>query len=336
MTSETVEHKALEAASIWFARLMADDVSESARAGFIVWLSESDANKSAYEDVCATWGEVDGLDEAVLAELSAKALPQTVDAENDRTTGFKWLASSLAAAAVLIAAFVGMPLLNTSMLNTAQVEAPVEYAYTTAHGETRTVTLADGSEITLNTDTTIRTVFSDGTRKVTLERGEAFFDVARDETRPFTVGFGAGQVKVLGTRFNVYRKETGTQIFVEHGRVEVGSASTSDTRVLTVNQGVNLNHDGVLDAATAFDLEQAIAWKNGNFDFRNTKLSDMVTQINRYARLDVIIEDEAVKNLEIDGAFAINRIPELLTTLELVLLVDVEVQSDGKRLIVAR
>lgn len=331
MTSETVEHKALEAASTWFARLMADDVSESARADFIVWLSESDANKSAYEDVCATWGEVDGLDEAVLAELSAKALPQTMGAENDRKTGFKWVASSLAAAAVLIAAFVGMP-----MLNTVQVEAPVEYAYTTEHGETQTVTLADGSEITLNTDTSIRTVFSDGTRKVILERGEAFFDVARDEARPFTVGFGAGQVKVLGTRFNVYRKETGTQVFVEHGRVEVRSVSTADTRVLTVNQGVNLNQDGVLDADTTFDLEQAIAWKNGNFDFRNTKLSDMVAQINRYARLDVIIEDEAVKTLEIDGTFAINRIPELLTTLELVLPVDVEVQSDGKRLIKAR
>ncbi|PHR92671.1 MAG: hypothetical protein COA69_07530 [Robiginitomaculum sp.] len=332
MTTQVDNNKALNAASTWFARLMADDVSEAERAGFIIWLSESEAHKTAYEDICVTWGEVDGLDTSVLETLSAKALPQTLHANNDRKTGFKWLASSLAAAAVLIVAFVGMPMLNTVLGE----QSPVEYAYTTGHGETRTVTLADGSEITLNTDTSVRAMFNQGTRKVILERGEAFFDVVRDETRPFTVGFGGGRVTVLGTRFNVYRQEAGTQVFVEHGRVEVSGLATPNTLILAVDQGANLDVNGELSTENAFVLEQAIAWKNGNFVFRDTKLSDMATQINRYARLDVIIEDEAVKNLEISGTFAINRIPEILTTLELAMPVDVEVQSDGKHLIVAR
>ena len=99
---------------------------------------------------------------------------------------------------------------------------PSDEPISTAVGEQRSITLADGSLIKLNTRTTIRHRFDESTRRVELIEGEALFDVARDEQRPFIVTAGATEVRVLGTSFNVYKQsDLEATVSVLEGRVTV-------------------------------------------------------------------------------------------------------------------
>lgn len=330
MHTETAGKKSLKEASVWFVRLMAEDVTESQTTDFITWVSASELNKTAYEDICTTWGAMDGLDEVTLARLSAGVRKQQ-----------RWprkLVFLLAtAAATIFASIVGLQLLT----GTSEALPPVEHSYTSAHGETQSINLVDGTRITLNTDTQIFTTYNAKERSVFLERGEAFFEVAPELNRPFIVRFGNGQVQVLGTRFNIYRNAGQAWVRVEEGKVEVSSNGSIDKLILGAVQGANFDAQGKLRQIDDIDLAQSIAWKNGNFIFRKTSLTELAKELNRYSSAPITIawnqgKDEALQQVAISGVFAINRIPELLNTLELMTDVKVLTLPNGQREIQAR
>lgn len=334
MHNQTTEDTALQQASIWFARLTADDVTAQQRTDFINWVSQSSVNQSAYQQICATWGLFDELDDAAFDRLSAGVLDETspMISKNTANRSLRWIAPALAIAASLVIVFVSLQL---SGLWPAHQQM-VEQVYATKHGQTRSVMLADGSTMKLNTDTELRFTGQRSTRTVILDRGEVFFDIAPDSKRPFIVRFGTAEVRVLGTAFNIYRQAELTQITVEHGRVQLSSDAAETSLILSENFAAYIDINGKISPANEIGLAQAMAWRDGNFIFGNSKLSEVVYQINRYVDLPILIEEEQVKNLEISGVFAINRIAELLNTLELIAPVTVERQEDGHQIIRSR
>nr|WP_282449989.1 FecR domain-containing protein [Microbulbifer sp. CAU 1566] len=163
--------------------------------------------------------------------------------------------------------------------------------YTTAIGETRTIDLADGSKVQLNTNSELIVNFSREERRTQLLRGEAYFDVARQTSRPFTVAAGSANIRVLGTQFNVERNPENTRVSVTGGVVAVSESQTAsglqpESVKLTRNQKVSVSNSGLSDVART-SPEEALDWTQGQLVFEETPLSEALEELNRYLKVPV-------------------------------------------------
>lgn len=173
----------------------------------------------------------------------------------------------------------------------------------TAIGETRRVELADGSVVTLNTDTALSYHVDAQRRDVKLYRGEAYFQVMRDPTRPFVVDSPAGSVRVLGTAFNVRLDNDRAHVSVVEGRVSVSSAG--EATVLTRSQSAWL-HEGIETGAER-DADVITAWQRGRMVFYRTPLSDVMKELSRYRRGTIYIRGDALRALPVSGSFEVTH-----------------------------
>jgi transmembrane sensor len=187
---------------------------------------------------------------------------------------------------------------------------------TTASGEQRTVVLADGSRVTLNTDTRIAVRYDERTRRVRLDRGEALFDVRPEHDRPFVVVAGRRAVRALGTAFDVRREDTGKlSVTLIQGRISIVPAAGQPEP--TVMDAERLPDATVLaspgeratftpDNRPALDhppLRQVIAWQSGQVVFNHTPLPEAVREMNRYSDRRIALEGSGMESLHVGGLF---------------------------------
>ena len=186
---------------------------------------------------------------------------------------------------------------------------PQGQAYKAETGQYLAVTLDDGSVVELNTNTEIEVSLSDSARNVNLLRGEAFFTVASDSQRPFTVSVGGGKVRAVGTAFNIYRSSEQIAIVsVTEGIVRVEEAggtsvSTARSQLLTIDEAIVIDRVRGLSRSDVHN-EQVTAWRRGQLLFDNTTISEAVEMLNRYLRKKVILADDVSKNTRISGTFS--------------------------------
>ena len=154
--------------------------------------------------------------------------------------------------------------------------------------------LSDGTKVWLNADSKIKypVSFGQDKREVSL-RGEGYFEVEKDSTRPFIVSTDKMDVRVLGTTFdvNTYEDEGKSFVVLVEGLVEV-SAGKGESRIITPGYMAEVNmHDVQAKIQISkCDLEHYIAWKNGNFSFRNASLTEILKRVSRYYDVTVIRE----------------------------------------------
>lgn len=204
----------------------------------------------------------------------------------------------------------------------------------TAAGERRQLTLADGTELTLNTRTVAEVEWHLRTRQVRLVDGEALFDVAHAAWRPFLVRAGDTTVRVVGTVFNVRRDDPRVTVTVLRGRVHVESAS-GDAMLLSARQAVE-SAGGTLTARAAPDPAGAIVWKDGKLMFDRTPLAQALADINRYRTTPATLADPAIARLQISGVFDSARTDALLDLLPSILPVAIRREADDTVRILAR
>ncbi len=155
--------------------------------------------------------------------------------------------------------------------------------------------LSDGTKVWLNADSKIKypVVFGQDKREVSL-RGEGYFEVAKDSTRPFIVSTDKMDVKVLGTTFdvNTYEDEGKSFVVLVEGLVEV-SAGKGESRIITPGYMAEVNmHDVQAKIQISkCDAEHYIAWKSGNCSFRNASLTEILKRVSRYYDVTVIREE---------------------------------------------
>ena len=154
--------------------------------------------------------------------------------------------------------------------------------------------LSDGTKVWLNADSKIKypVSFCQDKREVSL-RGEGYFEVAKDSSRPFIVSTDKMDVKVLGTTFdvNTYEDEGKSFVVLVEGLVEV-SAGKGESRIITPGYMAEVNmHDVQAKIhVSKCDTEHYIAWKSGNFSFRNASLTEILKRVSRYYDVTVIRE----------------------------------------------
>jgi transmembrane sensor len=222
-----------EEACEWFVECRAGDLDPAARAEFDRWLRKSPEHQTAYLEIAAIWNEGPHLDPANrwdLGRLISQAAEDSADivALDPSRTADRAPAAARNDSRSLGAALAGRRRLwaiaASILLTTAALAAYMLTAggvYATELGEQRSLALADGSTVQLNSLSKLRIRYSDHERAVDLLRGEALFHVAKDATRPFIVHSGPAAVKAVGTQFDVYRKADGTVVTVVEGRVAI-------------------------------------------------------------------------------------------------------------------
>lgn len=204
--------------------------------------------------------------------------------------------------------------------------------FATAIGEKKAHTLADGSEVTLNTGSVLTVEWRLRSRRLQLEHGEALFRVAHG-TRDFVVKAQGATIRDIGTAFNVHLDKQSAIVTVLEGAVEVRAG---DARaVLETNQAVSAT-TGRLGAPGPADPAPATAWQRGKLTFDGTLLSAAVAEMQRYRKSPIVLRDEAAGSLRLSGEFDTQRIDALLDLLPVILPVTLRREPDGSAIIHAQ
>lgn len=304
--NDIARSRALDEAVSWHVRL--SEADEQAWAEFTAWLEADPAHRMAFDRVEDNDRE---LDTEVFGDLSEVETP--VLASPIRRFA-PWIAATGIAASVVLA-----------FLFFNRAPAPVEYA--TRAGETRTLHIADGTEININTATILRV---DGPRHVTLEKGEALFHVASDPRHPFVVTSGDRNIRDIGTVFDVLHNAETVTVVVAEGRVGV-SPRAQTGREVALQQGDRLVHSEATGATTVekIDPDQALAWRRGYLIYRNAPLSAVVSDLNRYFPAPVALDPEAATQ-RFTGVLRIDNQNAVLNRLSQFLPVKVDRGKDGR------
>ncbi|KSB91750.1 hypothetical protein AS593_06930 [Caulobacter vibrioides] len=252
---------------------------------FRVWRQQP-GNIEALREVEALWRRTGAASEhpAVKAALETALTPKRRSQRTPRL--------SLALASAAIAGAIATSLAWPSLAGRT---------YDAGVGEQRLVRLDDGSSIRLDTDTRVRVRYGVGRRAVTLERGQAFFEVAHDAARPFVVTANDTTVRALGTRFDVRRDGEATRVTLVQGRVEVKDRAAPDAVVLAPGQQVTAKER--LGAVRRVDTETATSWTTGRLTFHAVPLQQALAEINRYRRTPIRLDPAYVADTPITGTF---------------------------------
>src|SRR6185312_12416892 len=199
--------------------------------------------------------------------------------------------------------------------------------YSTAVGGHKTITLSDGTRIELNTDTSLRIALKDDRRSVVLNKGEAFFQVTHDASRPFTVRVGNHRVTDLGTEFVVRREPGEVKVSLVEGRAQfesIGTAGSAPTVLAPGDVVVATAKDFRVTRKPVRELDETMAWRRGSLIFFHTSLAEAAKEINRYNEQKVVIADADAARLKINGTFPANDVRLFGRVAHVVLGVSVE------------
>ncbi|MGY4495230.1 FecR family protein [Pseudomonas sp. TE3610] len=272
-------------------RLPATDQQELQR-----WLAQDAANADAYRDARRLW-HLTGPAAAQLAheeDAALQALLRRAQAARPR----RRLLPVAMAATVVLAGVLALAWQPERWLDDLQAD------YHTAPGQLRNLTLADGSEVQLDGDSAIDVTLDAQGRNVRLRRGAAYFHVSHNG-QPFVVHADDGEVRVLGTHFEVRRQANGSQVTVEEGKVAVKAAQDTTPVLLTAGQRVDYDplHAGALQAVNP---QQAFSWRQGQLSFRRQPLADALAVVQRYYPGRIVLLGSGLGKRQVSGDFASN------------------------------
>lgn len=296
----------IEAAIDWMVRLQGDAVTEGDWRAFDAWLTASPANAQAYDAALAFDQRLD-LD-ARLIERQAQAAPVVAKVIPLRPArrGFLRSAGLWSAGAALAAAFVaGAVLLPSSGLLGGR-----ETVYSTGMGERRTIALEDGTRIELNAASRLSVRFDRHGRHVRLGDAQAFFDVAKDSARPFLIEAGDTQVRVVGTAFDVRRRDGQVGVKVQRGLVEVRPHLRDGAAPFRLTPGQELSHrEGQVDDAhvATVALDEVAGWRQGRLVYRDEPLSQIVGDMNRLFPRPVKLGDTRAGTMRLSGVLIVDE-----------------------------
>lgn len=323
------------------AKLFSGEVSEQ-EALAIRRNLESDA--SFHDDFTAAAGVISDM-----ADLENDPDIQAIASQSDLKMPGKnhryWSLLPAMAAVLIVAVGIGLFLQGRETAEKGSV-----HRYTTRIGEQKTVTLDDGSVMSLNTGTLVLVDMTETARRIILERGEAFFDVTGDPERPFTVDLGARSITVLGTEFNVLKLPDKYQIAVVEGVVAIHKneeLASINAPLLSAPEGESLRlnslqqrqiaagwlaeyhlDSGNLSAHIPKNMQSIHSWRTGLLEFYDEPLYKVVRKLNRYSAKKILIEDETVMGLNVYAGIDIKNLSATLIALEKILPIKVTTHYD--------
>lgn len=296
-------------------RSEAFNLDEYARsdAEFAQWLDESVLHRVEVLRFINAWNKADNFSELKSPFFSE---PSNSKSKMVGKTGFGF---GIAASFLLVSVLTVKLIFDTPAITSAPdvfvqaAPASLEYVYQTQVGSFEDVRLPDGTLIEVNSDSHLEVQLSENKRRVTLIRGEAFFDVAKDENRPFEVYAGNRVVTVIGTRFSVHHQDRNFEVAVEEGVVKLGpnkpSNDSRETTILRAGDVVLANpysSDETLKVAEA-DIDfvaKELSWRKGYVVFDGHTVSQAIDEFNRYNITKMVYHGASSNEIKISGRFS--------------------------------
>lgn len=328
MMAMTKRHDIDERAAQWVTELFSGDNRVHTEDELAAWRAEDRANDSAFAALLDMTEKLDTVGEQALQEEWERELEEAASTRSRQrwVAGFSSLAAGMVVAAVM----------TVSMW----VSGPEPMIYETTKGQRSTIALEDGSVLHLNTDTRVTALLADDTRSIRIDRGEAFFDVKRDENRPFLVDAGDTQVRVLGTKFNVRLGASSNIVSVLSGLVSVAQREADDRvkEVALLHAGEQASHDTDKKEAVVdqFDQGAVMAWRTGKAVYHEAPLQTVVKDLNRYFDVPLEIADEDLAALPVTGTFNLTDQGVVIDALESAFSIMAVKRVDGVILLYAR
>ena len=317
------------------------------------WRNTDSRNERAWQGVASVSdGLGDLADNPVIAQMvrEARSLPPVSDLEHqfeacgeadsndndDRHAPYQPLLRYAVAAAFVLTIGLGSAIVWKSMEPPPdQVQIAVTANYVTAVGESRSIMLADGSKMTLDTNSAVEVPHWGDRRLVHLTRGQAYFEVAKDAAHPFIVTSGGKSVEALGTAFTVRADPDNYDVALLEGRVKVnlGIAGTRDT---ILNAGDTLSLRGKTLAVRHKYADEAADWIDGRLTFDAMPLGRIVEEMNRYSARKIVLKDAALKTKPFSGTFRLNGSDELVQALNAYGIAHVATSDDQELVLAAQ
>tara|TARA_A100001391_G_scaffold67203_2_gene42946 strand:- start:17965 stop:18912 length:948 start_codon:yes stop_codon:yes gene_type:complete len=280
---EPLSRAVAEQAASWYVDLLDEPADPSRRDAHQRWLAQSDEHRRA-------WARLEKL-QGRLEQAPAGVARATL---NQARTSRRRMIKGLAVLLVAGGAGLGWQRSDQYQALTAR--------YRTGTGEQRSLYLADGGELVLNTDSSVDVDYGAGARRVILHHGEILVTTAPDpQGRPFTVDTRHGSVLALGTRFSVYSDDVRAQVGVMEKAVEIRPTDNGQPPLrLEAGQQADFSHRRVGQARPL--NADALAWRNGLLVASDWRLEAFLTELSRY-RPGRLVCDQQVADLRLSGAF---------------------------------
>jgi transmembrane sensor len=319
MTMRVESDRLLQAAT-WRTRLA--EAPDTYIEQFEMWRARDPRNGEAWKVVQGAWESLgEHATSPGLIQLRQAALAHAHNAGQahwTRLRRFRFPGRQAAAAIVVLA--VAM----TSLLIWQEHRSDL---YRTRAGERRVVTLADGSQIALDSQSEVTVRYSAHARELALVSGQARFDVAHDVERPFTVSAQGHTVVATGTAFNVDLLGSDLRVTLIEGHVTTDPGST-DRIVLDAGEQLIISSNAS-PSVTRVNVGHATAWESGELIFDNERLSSVVARVSRYGARPILVDDEQISNLRISGVFHEGDVTGFVSTLVSYLPVRAREARDG-------
>ena len=339
-----------EEAAAWIILLDGEEeFSQENRLALREWLNRSPQHVEMLKKLNTFWAD-NSLTELLEPSL-ASASSKLTDAKRDQ---FVWWSAWRSVGALSVALMVGLALVFGVGLEGGR--AATNGPYATAVGEQKSIELADGSVVELNTNSQMIVEYSDGFRNIHLVQGEMHFNVAKDPSNPFRVYARNSRVQAVGTAFTVYLAEKDVEVYVTEGRVALAGLHTlaprptgapkpglvdekpnvdsyveskvQDLGTLDIGRGAilktsdaasELSSDKLLELVASpqdEDLARRLAWRDGLLVFSGETLEQVVAQIARYTTVQIELATPEIREIEIAGQVHVSDTESMFKALE--------------------
>ncbi|WP_336966592.1 FecR family protein [Sphingobium aquiterrae] len=298
-------------AAAYFSHFRSRYATAQDYAAFEHWHTRDQAHRIAWANVERAW------DNAGEARMDARILAIREQAVANRRPRRTWVWPAAAALVALVGGGVAYQAGLRPFARPAAIVIDTRMISTDV-GQQANFRMADGSNITVNTSTTINVAESDTRREARLKQGEAFFEVARNDRKPFVVSVGGVAVTAIGTAFAVRRDRDEVRVTLVHGkvRVNVPTSSEAPARSVLLNPRMELTYRAGKVTTARVDAERSLSWRQGMLDFDRVALSDAVAEVNRYSRQEIVIASPSIRVVPVSGSFRIGMTRGFLQSLE--------------------
>jgi transmembrane sensor len=288
-----------EHAAEWFLRLHAHDLNVAERFAYLQWLKASPVHIGETLQMCVLYSVLYPMKKQLFftnedesSNVIELAMRDEAVARPTRTRS-SWRVRTLT-----VAVAIGLMLVVGSIATREWLEPTIE----TQASEWRSLTLNDGSFVSVGPRTELRDRFGQEQRLLSLSHGEAAFQVAKDPERPFIVEAGLAVVRATGTRFAVSRREGDVTVTVEEGTVLVSDgAGRSDAVTLTAAKQLKVSRAWP-PAVQQVDAARELAWSNRRLVFEDDTVAAAAEEFNRRNRVQIVV-DPAFAAEQVRGVF---------------------------------
>jgi transmembrane sensor len=310
----------------WLARMGRPDAGPRDQARLLAWLEADPDHLRQYEQAKANRAALEGLRDAFAADLARLGRRERAAPRPRRLA----LTGGLAFAAIAAAAAVLTPRL---------APAPASRLYVSAPGRITDVTLADGSRVTLDAGSAIRVTLAGDVRRVALERGSAYFEVAHDAAHPFQVAVADRRVIVTGTRFVTTLAGDVAQVWLLQGRVRVGrrdaaeAGALAEALALAPGERASFRSGQPEVVKVQADVETATAWRRRRLVFHDAPLSDVVAAAARYSDAPLVPVGAGLSRVRVTTVLPLDGEGTIADRMAALLPIHVERTADGRVLV---